>query len=57
MPAPYAKDHPQGALLRRKSLTLWQDIDAAARRDGLSTAPQDGFAAVRPAVDLLRAMI
>ncbi|GAA6206982.1 DUF2461 domain-containing protein [Cognatishimia sp. WU-CL00825] len=29
VPAPYAKDHPQAALLRRKSLSAWQDFDTA----------------------------
>ena len=30
VPAPYDKDHPRGALLRRKSMTLWFDFDEAA---------------------------
>ncbi|MCL6284467.1 TIGR02453 family protein [Ruegeria sp. 2012CJ41-6] len=29
VPAPYDKDHPQGALLRRKALTVWHDLDKA----------------------------
>ncbi|MEX0350238.1 MAG: TIGR02453 family protein [Paracoccaceae bacterium] len=29
VPAPYDKDHPQGALLRRKALTVWHDLDEA----------------------------
>ncbi len=28
VPAPFAKDHPHSALLRRKSLSAWQDFDA-----------------------------
>lgn len=27
VPASYAKDHPRAGLLRRKSLTLWRDLD------------------------------
>lgn len=38
VPAPYAKDHPRGALLRRKGLALWQD-----------RAVEDAFGADAPA--------
>ncbi len=57
VPAPYDKDHPQGALLRRKSLTLWRDIADPAARDGLVPALTAAFASLIPAMDLLRRMI
>ncbi|MEX0284465.1 MAG: TIGR02453 family protein [Paracoccaceae bacterium] len=56
VPAPYDKDHPQSDLLRRKSLTLWQDIEISAKTDGPVTAILNAFRAVRPATDLLRQM-
>ncbi len=30
VPAPYDKDHPRGALLRRKGIALWRDLDVPA---------------------------
>ena len=41
VPAPYDKGHPQGDLLRRKSLTVWRDLPADAPLPG---ALLDGFA-------------
>lgn len=57
VPAPYDKDHPQGDLLRRKSLTLWFDIDQPAINSGLVPALTEAFARLRPAIDILRAMV
>ena len=33
VPAPYPKDHPSEALLRRRGLTAWRDSDAGLTRD------------------------
>lgn len=33
VPAPYPKDHPGEALLRRRGLTAWRDSDAGLSRD------------------------
>ncbi|MGH1367133.1 MAG: TIGR02453 family protein [Maritimibacter sp.] len=37
IPAPYEKDHRHGALLRRKGVTLWRDLDEADQNDPLQT--------------------
>ena len=33
VPAPFPKDHPSEALLRRRGLTAWRDSDAGLTRD------------------------
>ena len=33
VPPPYPQDHPQGALLRRKGLLVWHDLDAGEHAD------------------------
>lgn len=57
VPAPYDKDHPQQALLRRKSFALWRDIAARCETADLADATVSAFRAVRPAMDLLRRML
>ena len=53
IPAPYAKDHPFGELLRRKSLTLWRDVP-----EDSWPAPQAAlmqtYAQLTPVLTLLR---
>lgn len=53
VPAPYAKDHRHGALLRRKGMAVWRDVD---RSD--YGAPQkaiaDLFAAIQPMLALMQ---
>jgi len=41
VPAPYDKDHPHGALLKRKSLILRRDMDDSFRKAGLLKAVLD----------------
>ena len=57
VPAPFDKAHPRGDLLRRKSLTLWLDIEREAAQTGLRPALSAGFFTLRPALDQLRGMI
>ncbi|MEM8592081.1 MAG: TIGR02453 family protein [Pseudomonadota bacterium] len=49
VPAPYARDHPQEALLRRKGLSAWRDSDAALTRDQMHLC----FEALTPVVKTL----
>jgi len=55
VPAPYAPDHPRGALLRRKSLTAWRTFadPQAALRPGIVDEVMAGFAGLRPLYDWL----
>ncbi len=52
VPAPFDKDHPQGTLLRRKSITVWQDLPQAS-----FSAPQaalsETYQALSPLLRLL----
>lgn len=57
VPAPYDKSHPQAALLRRKSLAIWSDIEDASAAGGLIAALTGAFESFRPVIDPLRDMI
>ncbi len=49
VPAPYAKDHPRGELLKRKSMTLWFDLsDKEIAETGLERATLNAFDKLRP---------
>ncbi len=55
VPAPYDKDHPNGELLKRKSLTLWFDLSEADLSDkGLRQATQEAFKKIAPLQRALR---
>ncbi|SFL23008.1 DUF2461 domain-containing protein [Shimia haliotis] len=44
VPAPYDKTHPRGALLKRKSMTMWFDLsDQMVAEKGLERATLDAF--------------
>lgn len=49
VPAPFSKDHPNEAILRRKGLTAWRDSDAGLTRDQMGQV----FDALTPLVLLL----
>lgn len=49
VPAPYDKDHAQSELLRRKSMTVWRDLD-----DEMQSAP---LATLRATHDALRPLL
>ncbi|MEM1233756.1 MAG: DUF2461 domain-containing protein [Pseudomonadota bacterium] len=49
VPAPYPKNHPNEAILRRKGLTAWRDSDAGLTRDQMAQV----FDALTPLVLLL----
>ncbi|WP_270729456.1 TIGR02453 family protein [Shimia sp. Alg240-R146] len=55
VPAPYDKDHPQGDLLRRKSMTVWFDLsDADVAKHGLHSATLTAFEKLNPLQEALR---
>ncbi|MGH1577525.1 TIGR02453 family protein [Planktotalea sp.] len=56
VPAPFGKDHPRGDLLRRKSMTLWKDIESDAASD-LPAAILSAFKLFDPVMDDLRAFL
>ncbi|MFT5343043.1 MAG: hypothetical protein ACI9BH_002260 [Paracoccaceae bacterium] len=53
IPAPYAKDHPQGELLRRKGLAVWGHIPATDWPTPLATLNRQ-FGQIRPLLELLK---
>lgn len=53
VPSPFDKDHPSAALLRRKSLTVWKDLDADQFDAPLSEL-EDAFTTFQPFLDRLR---
>ena len=53
VPKPYAPDHPQANLLKRKSFTLSYDLPATWRADGLVKATCAGVSALKPVFDIL----
>ncbi|KAJ57009.1 hypothetical protein ACMU_00525 [Actibacterium mucosum KCTC 23349] len=57
VPAPYDKDHPHGALLRRKGLSAWLDVEdrAVVTRPGLVAFTLQNLLLLRPVFDFLRA--
>ena len=57
IPSPFAKEHPRGDLLRRKSLVLWADIEHAAAQSDIPTALSDSFERFNPVMDDLRAFL
>lgn len=56
VPAPYDKTHPNAALLRRKSMTMWIDIADDCAANGLVPALKGAFQMIRPAIDQVRVM-
>lgn len=52
VPPPYPASHPHGDLLRRKSLTVWQDVPQS-RWDHPQDALHSAFATLFPLLDLL----
>lgn len=49
VPAPYAKDHPRGDLLKRKSMTIWFDLtDQEVAEKGLQRTTLDVFEKLAP---------
>lgn len=52
VPSPYDKDHAQGELLRRKSLTVWRNLPNSDWSQPLS-ALNAGFASLMPLRELL----
>lgn len=58
VPAPYDKDHPQGDLLRRKSVTVWFDLsDKDVFQQGLVKATMGAFDRLVPLQMALRDII
>ncbi|WP_299354471.1 TIGR02453 family protein [uncultured Shimia sp.] len=58
VPAPFDKDHPHGALLRRKGLTLWFDTDEAAlKKGGLTAWVETAFSELLPVQTALRSLL
>ena len=52
VPSPYDKDHAQGELLRRKSLTVWRNMPSSDWSQPLS-ALNAGFTSLMPLRELL----
>lgn len=59
VPKPYDKTHPRGELLRRKSLTIWYDIDdpSHVERGDLIDICAGRYATYQPLIDWLNAYI
>lgn len=57
VPSPFGQDHPQGELLRRKSLIMWKDIANDADTAGLPSALWTAFEDFNPVMDHMRAML
>lgn len=54
VPAPYDKDHPQVALLKRKSCTVWFDFEESAlTKGGLVPQLETAFQNLQPLMQLL----
>lgn len=54
VPAPYDKDHPHAALLKRKSCTLWFDFDESEiTKGGLVPQLETAFQKLHPLTQLL----
>jgi uncharacterized protein (TIGR02453 family) len=53
IPAPFAKDHPQGDLLRRKGLAVWTDVAPSDWTSPLATLNQS-FGQIAPLIDVLQ---
>ncbi len=56
VPAPFDKDHPYSDLLKRKSLTLWRDLDTKELENGLLPQVQAVFASFQSLDTKLRAI-
>ncbi|MEM7321192.1 MAG: TIGR02453 family protein [Pseudomonadota bacterium] len=56
VPAPFDKEHPQGDLLRRKSLTIWRDLPDARFSDPLA-ALGETHAELQPFFETLDQML
>ena len=52
VPSPYAKDHPQSDLLRRKGLAVWADVSPSDWASPLA-ALNRSFGQISPLIDLL----
>lgn len=58
VPAPFDKEHPHGALLRRKGLHLWFDTDEATlKKDGLTHWVSTAFSELLPVQTALRPLL
>lgn len=58
VPAPYDKDHAQGDLLRRKSLSLWFDYaEADVANNGLTGSIMTALTMLKPVQDALRPLL
>lgn len=57
VPAPYDKDHPQAALLKRKSCTVWFDFEESEiTKGGLVSHIETAFQKLQPLNELLSAL-
>ncbi|SMP12942.1 TIGR02453 family protein [Shimia sagamensis] len=57
VPAPFDKDHPQAALLKRKSCTVWFDFDESdITKGGLVSQIETAFQKLQPLTQLLRTL-
>lgn len=57
VPSPFDKDHPRGALLRRKSFALHRDVAQQAAQSSLPDAIISAFDAAEPLMEDLRAFL
>lgn len=58
VPSPYGKDHPHGALLRRKGLAIWFDAtETDIQKDGLTTWVRAVFSELLPVQTALRPLL
>ncbi|WP_127115242.1 DUF2461 domain-containing protein [Shimia sediminis] len=58
VPAPFDKEHPHGALLRRKGVHLWFDTDEATlKKDGLTQWVSAAFSELLPVQTALRPLL
>ncbi|WP_164659935.1 TIGR02453 family protein [Tropicibacter sp. Alg240-R139] len=56
VPAPFDKEHPRGELLRRKSLTLWNDLQES-QLSSPTTAITETLSGLRPLFEVLARML
>jgi uncharacterized protein (TIGR02453 family) len=56
IPAPYAKDHTQGDLLRRKGLAVWADVAPSDWATPLETLKRQ-FGQITPLIELLESKL
>jgi hypothetical protein len=58
VPAPYAKDHPRGDLLRQKGLSVWFDKSPQdIKKGGLTETIMTAFSDLLPVQSALRPLL